>query len=57
MLTFGLSSCFGDDLLGIEVVSEQGKAVWEQEWAIRDQVARKYVPFIEEAVVGFRWEW
>ncbi|MEU0924339.1 hypothetical protein [Streptomyces malaysiensis] len=35
----------------------EGKAVWEQEWAIRDQVARKYFPFIEEAVVGFRWEW
>ncbi|MER7969081.1 hypothetical protein ABTX35_08790 [Streptomyces sp. NPDC096080] len=34
-----------------------GQAVWEQEWAVRDRTARKYVPFIEEAVVGFRWEW
>ncbi|WP_432253096.1 hypothetical protein [Streptomyces sp. HNM1019] len=34
-----------------------GEAIWEQEWVVRDQVARQYVPFIEEAVVGFRWEW
>ncbi|MET4922132.1 hypothetical protein P3L51_07155 [Streptomyces sp. PSRA5] len=35
----------------------EGNPVWEQEWMIRNQVARKYIPFIEEAVVGFRWEW
>ncbi|MFF3173053.1 hypothetical protein ACFVQ0_10540 [Streptomyces sp. NPDC057900] len=33
------------------------RPVWEEEWNIRGHVARKYIPFIEEAVVGFRWEW
>lgn len=31
----------------------EGKAVWEKECPKHHQ----YVPFIEEAVVGFRWEW
>lgn len=34
-----------------------GEAVWEQECSVDGRIARKYVPFIEETVVGFRWEW
>ncbi|MEU6384621.1 hypothetical protein ABZ847_13710 [Streptomyces bauhiniae] len=42
--------CVWDDHL-------EGKPVWEQQVALSSQVARMYVPSVEESVVGFRWEW
>ncbi|MFC9157281.1 hypothetical protein ACFTT0_20140 [Streptomyces bauhiniae] len=42
--------CIWDDHL-------EGSAVREQELALQGRTARMATPFVEETVVGFRWEW
>ncbi|MFH9427147.1 hypothetical protein ACH4JZ_02550 [Streptomyces sp. NPDC017615] len=42
--------CIWDDHL-------EGSAVWEQSLALKGRAARMSTPFVEETVVGFRWEW
>ena len=34
-----------------------GGPVAEEQVSIRKRVIRQFVPYIEETVVGFRWEW
>jgi hypothetical protein len=42
--------CVWDDHL-------DGGPVSEEEIPTRDRAVRKYFPYIQETVVGFRWRW
>ncbi|WP_159079570.1 hypothetical protein [Plantactinospora sp. BC1] len=42
--------CVWDDQIG-------GTLVEEERTEIRNGIVRKYIPFIEETVTGFRWQW
>ncbi|WP_254238517.1 hypothetical protein [Allokutzneria sp. A3M-2-11 16] len=42
--------CIWDDQI-------DGGRIWEERVNFQGNAVRQYVPFIEETVVGFRWEW
>jgi hypothetical protein len=34
-----------------------GNRVWEESIEVRNGTIRQYIPYAEETVIGFRWEW